>query len=194
MLREDPEGDYIGEFAYDGRDYEYRVRGYGKPVLITASISSRTGSYAWRYLFECLSGIYFVYSLDVESLYKTADEVGPLHYARLIEAFLREIVGARSSIVSGDIEYAAVAAAAREARALVKRVVFICPGGIGGYRLRGSTVAKDIAKLVGVPVPEKLRSMVQGPGPCTSRWLRAGAMPGDKSATRVCDDVMRLLG
>jgi hypothetical protein len=194
MLREDPNGDFIGEYTFKGRAYQYRVRGYGKPVLITASMSPRSDSYTWRYLFECLAGTYFVYSLDIESLYRDAERVGSLHYAKLIEAFLRDVIGVRSSIVSGDKEYVAVRTAAFEARALVDRIVFLCPGGVGGYRLRGSIVARNISEIVGVPKPGKLRRMTEGSGVCNTRWLRSGAMPGDKSPIRICEDIMQLLG
>jgi hypothetical protein len=194
MLREDQNGDYIGVFGFQGRNYEYRLRGYGKPVVITASMSPRYGSYAWRYIFEYLAGAYFVYSLDIEGMMRETENTRLSRYEKLLENFIREIVGVRTSIISGGREFAVVRAAACEARAMMNRIVVLCPGGIGGFRLRGSTIAETTRKLVGVPARADLRDMTPGVQVCTDRMLHSSDFPGGKSPLRVCEEIMRLLG
>ena len=194
MLREDQNGDFVGEFSFDGRKYEYHLRGYGKPVVITASMSPRYGSYAWRYIFEYLAGAYFVYSLDIEGMIREEEDAGHSRFEKLIEYFIREIVGVRSSIVAGVREYAVARGAACEARALVDRIVFLCPGGVGGFRLQGSTIAETATKMIGVPALAELRKITTGARVCTDRMPHSRDLPGGKSPLRVCEDIMRLLG
>ncbi|WP_424359313.1 hypothetical protein [Methanocella sp. MCL-LM] len=193
MLREDTNGDFVGCFAFEGRNYEYRVRGYGRPVLITASISPRYGSYAWRYIFECLAGTRFVYSLDVEGMIRVGENTGPEHHAKLIEAFLREIIGVRSTIIAGEREYTDATSAALEARSLVDKVIFLCPGGAEGFRLRGPVVAGKGTGTAAVPALDRLRQTTAGSRICTV--LRSGnsPLPGGKSPLRICEDLMKLL-
>jgi hypothetical protein len=193
MLREDMNGDFVGDFAFDGRDYEYRVRGYGKPLLMTASISPRYGSYAWRYMFECLAGTRFVYSLDIEGMLIESGKTGPFYYAKLIESFLREIIGVRSVILAGEREFAAVTVAAFEARALVDSMIYLCPGGAGRFRLRAPIIAMPATRKVGIQALSVLRKMTAGARFCKSRRSRTGALPGGKSPARICEDIMRLL-
>lgn len=193
MLREDLNGDFVGKFAFEGRDYEYRVRGYGKPVLMTASISPRYGSYAWRYIFECLAGTRFIYSLDIEGMLIESGKTGPFYYAKLIEYFLREIIGVRAVVLAGERDFAAATIAAFEARALVESIIYICPGGAGRYRLRGPVIAMPATKKVGILSLAELRKMTSRARFCKNRQPRPGALPGGKSPARMCDDIMRLL-
>lgn len=193
MLREDTNGDYIGSFAFEGRRCEYRVRGYGKPVLITASISPRHGSYAWRYIFECLAGTSFVYSLDIESMMKSGETRDHAYHSNLIEYFLREVIGVRTAILAGDREYAAVTAAVIEARALVDKVVFLCPDRAGRFRLRIAIVAGKGTEKEVAPALDRLHRISAGTSVCTRSRTRTGAIPGSKSPARICEDIMRLL-
>lgn len=193
MLREDTNGDFIGCFAFEGRNYEYRVRGYGRPVLITASISPRYGSYAWRYIFECLAGTRFVYSLDVEGMIREGEKKGQGYHAKLVESFLRDIIGVRSTIISGDLEYAAAASAAVEARSLVDRIIFLCSAGAGGFRLRGAVVAGRGTEPAVVPALDRLRRTTAGAHVCTILRSGKSALPGGKSPARICEDLMELL-
>ncbi|CAJ37232.1 hypothetical protein [Methanocella arvoryzae] len=193
MLREDANGDYIGSFAFEGRRCEYRVRGYGKPLLITAGISPIYGSYAWRYLFECLAGTSFVYSLDIESMMKSDETRDHAYHSKLIEYFLREVIGIRTAILAGDQEYAAVTAAAIEARALVDKVIFLCPDRAGRFRLRIAIVAGKGTEKGVAPLLDRLHRISAGTAVCTRSRARRGVTSGSKSPARICEDIMRLL-
>lgn len=193
MLREAPNGDFIGEFAFKGRSYEYHVRGYGKPVLLTASLSSGESAYAWRYLFECLAGVAIIYSLDLESLVRRDAGLGQARGGELIEAFVRETMGLRSTIISGDREGVMALKAASEARALVDRIIVLSPRGIDSFRPGRFSIAGLAARSVDImPLAEQLLK-IPGTGKSALRRLRSRGLPGGKTPIRVCEDIMRLL-
>ena len=211
-LPDDPIGGKIGKFLFEGSELEYHVEGWGTPVLITKDISGRYGSYDWRYIFDCLAGTFIVYALGVIGTPGTRLAHGPRHYARLIEAFIREQVREKAPIITGPLEAAFALQAAFGAPRLVDRVIVVYPDSVARILTHGSLARDQVERALGIPRLEGLAGRRSARRPlCTRnarlfalgkaydcgyrlpRFRRSGFPPGGMNALRFCDEAVRFL-
>lgn len=212
MLREDMLGGYVGDFVFRGSTIAYNVEGSGSPVLIARGLSAERGSYDWRYIFDCLDGTFLVYALDVTGPGECF-EFGRLHYAEMIESFLRDVIGKRTSIIASPVEAPFVLLAAFEAPRLVDRVMLAYPEGTVKIRTHRTISREAVQRRLGIPSIDEvtggwpwqlacsgasLRRFATG-RPAgnighTARFGRSGSPPGGIYPLRFCEQAMRFLG
>ena len=212
MLREDPLGGQIGEFGFRGGKIEYHVEGSGEPVLVVHGMSGGWDSYDWRYIFDCLAGRFRVYALD---LARPSERLvhGRSYYAGAVEAFIRQVTQARTSIIASPDEAQFVLLAAFQAPGQVDKVVLAYPDGTITVRAHDS-IARDAVELkLGIPSIEEIAGCrpwrskgcgaslrrfatgrIAGIGGCNALFRRAGGSPGGINPLRFCDDAIRFLG
>lgn len=205
MLKEDLHGGFTGQFAFEGSQFSFNVEGYGKPVVLTGSFSSKTSPYAWRFIFECLAGAYFVYSLDLARITgQDAHRDGCC--SRLLLQFLKEIVGTEATIVSGRTEACSVVKTLRSSPEFARRAIILCPEGAKVVRARRSKIV--VSELSPVKVPKALTAGIgrvhelpgmispRRPdcGVCWRELAKSGALPAGKSPVRLCEDIIGFLG
>jgi pimeloyl-ACP methyl ester carboxylesterase len=212
MLREDPLGGHIGDFRYRNSTLAYHVEGSGSPVLMTHGQWGAGDSYDWRYIFDCLAGTFRVHALDVTG---SSDrlEFGRAHYAGLIESFIREVVGGRTSIISSPVEAPFVLLAAFRAPRQVDKVMLAFPEGAVLIRTRGTIGREAVERQLGIPSIEEITGgkswrlggcgaslrrfatgRIAGMGGCNALFRRSGAQPGGIDPLRFCDYAIRFLG
>jgi pimeloyl-ACP methyl ester carboxylesterase len=212
MLREDPLGGHIDNFEFLGKKFEYHIEGEGETVLITHGMSGGSDSYDWRYIFDCLAGRFLVYALDL-----TGTSERPVHgrsyYADFVEAFIRQIVRKRTSIIASPVEAPYVLLTAFQAPRLVDKVMLAYPDGTVIARAKGSIARDAVERKLGIPSIEEitggrpwrpkgcgasLRRFATGRiasmSGCNALFRRAGASPGGIDPLRFCDDAIRFLG
>ncbi len=212
MLREDMLGGYVGEFSFKGSTIAYNVEGSGSPVLIARGLSAERGSYDWRYIFDCLAGAFLVYAFDVTGPGERS-EFGRSHYTNMIETFLREVIGKRTSIIASPVEAPFVLMAAFEAPRLVDRVMLAYPDGTVKIRTHGTISREAVQHKLGIPSIDEVTGgrpwrlvgsgaslrrfatgRLTGNNGYTAFFRRSGSPPGGIDPLRFCDEAMRFLG
>jgi len=160
MLQGDTLNGLVGTFKYRDEDIVYHVDGEGSPVLMTMGLSVKGGSYDWRYIFECLSGAFHVYALDVlgrESERRLAH--GPFYYEGLIEEFLRNVIDKRSSIIAGPMEAQYALNASFEHPRLVDKLLIVSPGGVRRVTTHDTIGRSALYRILKIP---KMESIMYG--------------------------------
>ncbi|HMK47646.1 MAG TPA: hypothetical protein VK436_13555 [Methanocella sp.] len=158
MLHEDWQGDFLGKFFFKGRGYEYRVRGYGKPVLITTSISSDYGSYEWRFIFECLAGTFQVYAADIlgpDCQWRNLPH-SPAYYEGFVRTFLETVIGKRSSIISGPVDAPFALKASLEIPKLVDKVLIVSHDGVWRINIHDRVCRSVLRRILRMPNMENV--------------------------------------
>lgn len=148
-LKEDILDGYIGSFNYKGSQFTYHVDGSGHPVLITRSLSARGGTYAWRYIFNCLAGTFKIYSLDVlgpEGYSGNKPRYGERYYVGLITSFIRDVIGGKTSIISGPEEAIYTLSASLEAPGHIDKTMLVYPEGVWKI-MPHSTIGRTVTYL-----------------------------------------------
>jgi hypothetical protein len=212
MQREDPLGGHIDDFVFRSSTLTYHVEGSGSPVLITRGQSGEGDSYDWRYIFDCLAGTFRVYSLDVAGPGGRM-EYGRAHYSGLIVAFIRQVIGRRTSIIASPVEARFVLLAAFHAPRQVDKVMLAFPKGPVLIRTRGTIGREAVGSRLGIPSIEEITGgtswrlggcgaslrrfatgRIAGMGGCNALFRRSGVPPGGIDPLRFCDDAIRFLG
>jgi pimeloyl-ACP methyl ester carboxylesterase len=212
MLREDPLGGHIGDFPYRNSTVAYHVEGSGSPVLITHGQSGAGDSWDWRYIFDCLAGTSLVYGLDVTGSSPRL-EFGRSYYSGLIESFIREVIGRRTSIIASPVETPFVLLAAFQAPRHVDRVMLAFPEGAIMIRTHGTIGRDAVERRLGIPSIEEISGgsswrlggcgaslrrfatgRIAGMSGCNAWFRRSGAQPGGIDPLRFCDYAIRFLG
>ncbi len=212
MLREDPLGGNIGDFSFRHSTLVYHVEGGGSPVLIVHGMSVASDAYDWRYIFDCLAGAFLMYSLDATG---SSDrlEHSRSHYSDLVEAFIREVIRERTSIIASPAEASFVLMAAFQAPRQVDKVMLALPEGAVMIRPRGTIGREAIGRRLGIPPIEEIAGgkswhpgscdaslrrfatgRIAGIGGCNAIFRRSGATPASIDPLRFCDDAIRFLG
>ncbi|AFD00721.1 hypothetical protein Mtc_1981 [Methanocella conradii HZ254] len=158
MLKEDALGGYIGAFKYMGDEFTYHLNGEGRPVLMTMGLS-RTGSYEWRYIYDCIAGAFQVYAIDVLELddRRHSPGHGPAYYRGLIESFIKEVIGKRASIISGPVEAPYVLKASFEHPGLVDKVLIVSPDGVRRITAHDSIGRSALYRILRIPKIESVK-------------------------------------
>ncbi len=161
MLQPDPLGGHIGVFLHGGEELTYHVEGEGRPVLMTMGLSAAGGSYDWRYIFDCLAGTFRVYAIDLLGLASRRHSLphGPDYYRKLIEGFLKVVIGKRSSIISGPVDAPYALKAAFERPTAVDKVLLVSPDGIRRIATHDSIGRSVLYRILRIP---KLESVMYG--------------------------------
>jgi pimeloyl-ACP methyl ester carboxylesterase len=186
MLQDDSLDGYVGSFKYNGEDVPYHMDGAGTPVLMTMGLSAIGGSYDWRYIYDCLSGAFHVYALDVLGLKREGHRQvhGPCYYEGLIGAFLERVIGERSSIISGPIEASYALKASFEHPRLIDKVVMVSPDGIRRMATHDTIGRSVLYRILRIP---KVESVMYGSFASKRSMLiflsnlRHRSHPGDQS-------------
>ncbi len=148
----------VGTFRYKGEDVAYHVDGKGSPVLMTMGLSAVGGSYDWRYIYDCLSGAFQVYALDVLGLEHERHRIshGPCYYEEMIEEFLAKVIGKRSSIISGPVEAQYALNASFEHPKLVDKVVIVSPDGTRRIATHDTIGRSVLYRILQIPKVESI--------------------------------------
>ena len=158
MLGDDILDGKVGTFRYKGEDVAYHVDGKGSPVLMTMGLSAIGGSYDWRYIYDCLSGAFQVYALDVLGLEHERHRIshGPCYYEEMIEEFLAKVIGKRSSIISGPVEAQYALNASFEHPKLVDKVVIVSPDGTRRIATHDTIGRSVLYRILQIPKVESI--------------------------------------
>jgi pimeloyl-ACP methyl ester carboxylesterase len=161
MLKKDPLGGYIGTFRYGDEEITYHVEGKGSPVLMTMGLSAAGGSYDWRYIYECLAGAFKVYAVDVLGLESHRHSLphGPYYYQKLIEAFLENVIGERSSVISGPVESPFALKASFERPQLMDKLLIVSPDGARRIATHDTIGRSVLYRILRIP---KVESVMYG--------------------------------
>ncbi len=161
MARADAFGGYTGVFRYGGAEIDYHMEGEGSPVLMTMGLSAKGGSYDWRYIFECLAGAFKVYAVDLLGLESKRHSLphGSSYYQKLVEAFLEQVIGKRTSIISGPIEAPFTMKASFERPKLVDKLLIVSPDGARRIATHDTIGRSVLYRILRIP---KVESVMYG--------------------------------
>jgi pimeloyl-ACP methyl ester carboxylesterase len=161
VARADAFGGYIGIFHYGSDEITYHMEGEGDPVLMTMGLSAEGGSYDWRYIFECLAGAFKVYAVDVLGLESKRHNLphGPSYYQKLVEAFLAQVIGKRTSIISGPVEAPFTMKASFECPKLVDKLLIMSPDGARRIATHDTIGRSVLYRILRIP---KVESVMYG--------------------------------
>ena len=122
-----------GEYAWPLGSIAYQVRGEGEPLLLVHGIGAGESSYEWRHNFDALSERFRVYALDLPGFGKSdrndLNYTADLYVAAIMD-FLRDVVGAKASVVASSLSSAFVAKLAVLRPELIEKLVFVVPTGL----------------------------------------------------------------
>jgi len=127
------------ERRYNWRGWRlaYRVAGEAgaPPVLLVHGVYAGASSYEFRRNFLELAEDFRVYALDLLGCglsERPRRRYGPEDVAAQVEEFVREEIGAQTHLISSSLSAALVVPAAVRTPRLFKKLVLICPTGLGG--------------------------------------------------------------
>jgi pimeloyl-ACP methyl ester carboxylesterase len=123
----------------DARDYawswgrvRYYVKGDGPPLLLLHGVYAGASAYEWRHNFDELSQSYRVYAPDLLGFGLSDKPNAPYTanlYVRLVEDFMREVVGEPTMICASSLS-SAFAIAAQPITPMARKLALVCPTGI----------------------------------------------------------------
>lgn len=125
-----------GRYAWEHGDIFYTVRGRGAPLLLVHGIYAGASSFEFRRVFEPLSHQFRVYALDLLGFGLSARPpvtYTPELYVRLLQDFMRQVMGAADhpvSVIASTLGAAFAVRAVDEQPDLCARLVLIEPTGI----------------------------------------------------------------
>ena len=157
---EEPERLVGGEeqrYRWRGGELAYVVAGEAgaPPVLLVHGIYAGASSFEFRRNFSDLARDFRVYALDLlgcgcserpRRLYRQED------VAAQVENFAREEIGARTHLVASSLSAALVVPAAVRSPRLFRRLVLVCPTGLGSLDRPSGRLGDAIHGLFRVPV------------------------------------------
>jgi pimeloyl-ACP methyl ester carboxylesterase len=128
-----------GERRYYWRGWRlaYWVAGAAgaQPVLLVHGVYAGASSYEFRKNFLALAEDFRVYALDLLGCglsERPRRRYGPEDVAAQVEDFAREEIGVQTHLISSSLSAALVMPAAVRSPRLFKKLVLICPTGLGG--------------------------------------------------------------
>jgi pimeloyl-ACP methyl ester carboxylesterase len=155
--RQAPEAVLEGE----SRDYNwswgrihYRMQGSGRPLLLVHGAYAGASNYEWRHNFEALAQSYKVYAPDLLGFGRSEKPDVPYSanlYVRLIEDFLKDVIGEPCYVVGSSLG-AAFCVAANRIVPLADKMALICPAGITHLRDPKSLMGRTLDCMFGTPI------------------------------------------
>ncbi len=124
-------------YNWRGWRLSYRVAGEAgaPPVLLVHGVYAGASSYEFRKNFLELAEDFRVYALDLLGCglsERRRRRYGPEDVAAQVEDFAREEIGVQTHLISSSLSAALVVPAAVRSPRLFKKLVLICPTGLGG--------------------------------------------------------------
>jgi pimeloyl-ACP methyl ester carboxylesterase len=153
-----PLGGEERRYNWRGWRLAYRVAGEAgaPPVLLVHGVYAGASSYEFRKNFLDLAGIFRVYALDLLGCgpsKRPRRRYEPEDVASQVEDFAREEIGVQTHLISSSLSAALVLPAAVRSPRLFKKLVLICPTGLGGSLDRPSgRLGEGIYNLFRAPV------------------------------------------
>jgi pimeloyl-ACP methyl ester carboxylesterase len=132
-----PLGGEERRYNWRGWRLSYRVAGepQAPPVLLVHGVYAGASSYEFRKNFLELAEDFRVYTLDLLGCglsERPRRRYGPESVASQVETFAREEIGVQTHLISSSLSAALVVPAAVRSPRLFKKLVLICPTGLGG--------------------------------------------------------------
>lgn len=147
------------ERRYNWRGWRlaYRVAGEvgAPPVLLVHGVYAGASSYEYRKNFSELSEDFRVYALDLLGCglsERPRRRYEPQDVAAQVEDFTREEIGAPTHLISSSLSAALVVPAAVRSPRLFKRLVLICPTGLGSLDQPSGRLGDAIYSLFRMPI------------------------------------------
>ncbi len=113
---------------------DYRLTGKGKPLLLLHGIHAAASAYEMRHQLAALADQFRVYAPDLLG-FGYSDRPPLVYtssiYVELIGDLLRDVIGAPTDIIASSLTAAYAIETAARRPDLVRRLVLICPGGVG---------------------------------------------------------------
>ena len=144
-------------YYWRGWRLAYRVAGEegAPPVLLVHGIYAGASSYEFRKNFRELAGDFRVYALDLLGCglsERPRRSYGPEDVAAQVEDFAREEIGAATHLVASSLSAALVVPAAVRSPRVFKKMVLICPTGLGSLDRPSGRLGDAIYGLFRTPV------------------------------------------
>ena len=132
-----PLGGEERRYNWRGWRLAYRVAGEAgaPPVLLVHGVYAGASSYEFRRNVLELAEDFRVYALDLLGCglsERPRRRYGPEDVASQVEDFAREEIGAQTHLISSSLSAALIVPAAVQSPRLFKKLVLICPTGLGG--------------------------------------------------------------
>ena len=144
-------------YYWRGWRLSYRVAGdsAAPPVLLVHGVYAGASSYEFRKNFLELSEDFQVYALDLLGCglsERPRRSYGPEDVAAQVEDFAREEIGAAAHLMASSLSAALVVPAAVRSPRLFKKIVLICPTGLGSLDRPSGRLGDVIHGLFRTPV------------------------------------------
>lgn len=144
-------------YYWRGWRLAYQVAGKTEapPLLLVHGVYAGASSYEFRKNFRALAEDFRVYALDLLGCglsERPRRSYEPEDIARQIEDFAREEIGAATHLVASSLSAALIVPAAVRSPRLFKRLVLICPTGLGSLDRPSGRLGDTINGLFRTPV------------------------------------------
>jgi pimeloyl-ACP methyl ester carboxylesterase len=142
------------DYAWNWGRVKYYTAGQGEPLLLLHGMYAGASAFEWRENFEALSQDFRVYAPDLLGFGLSDKPNVPYSanlYVRLIEDFMREVIGEPTLICASSIS-AACCVAAQPITPMARKLALICPTGIQHLRDPHAIGNRAIEKALKTPV------------------------------------------
>jgi pimeloyl-ACP methyl ester carboxylesterase len=142
------------DYAWNWGRVKYYTAGEGDPLLLVHGVYAGASAYEWRENFEALSQNFRVYAPDLLGFGLSEKPNVPYSanlYVRLIEDFMREVIGEPTLICASSLS-AAFCVAAQPITPMARKLALICPTGILHLRDPHAIGNRAIEKALKTPV------------------------------------------
>lgn len=146
----------------DGKIYDwkygkifYSVKGKGEPLLLIHGIGAGENSFEWHRNEDTLSKYYKVYNIDLIGFGKSEKPnmtYTAYLYSELIIDFINDIIKAKTNIIASSLSGAFTIMSYNLEPDLFKKIVLVCPSGIGNTNTQFNKNDKYIRMLINSPV------------------------------------------
>lgn len=133
----------------------YTVQGQGKPLLLVHGVGAGASSFEWYKNVESLSQKYTVYTLDLLGFGRSEKPkmtYTAFLYVQLITDFIKDVIGQPTDIIGSSSSGAFSVMACYQTPSLFRRLMLICPTGIGKTAKYPTSQDHWTRKLLEMPV------------------------------------------
>lgn len=142
------------DYAWNWGRVKYYVAGEGDPLLLLHGIYAGASAYEWRENFEELAQNFRVYAPDLLGFGLSEKPNVPYSanlYVRLVEDFMREVIG-EPTLICASSTSAAFCIAAQPITPMARKLALVCPTGIQHLRDPHAIGNRAIDKVLRTPV------------------------------------------
>lgn len=133
----------------------YNVKGKGTPILFVHGIGAGSGSFEWNRNIDLLSKYYKIYTIDLIGFGKS-DKPNMTYtayiYCQLISDFIKDIIKEPTNVVANSLSAAFTIMATNLCPELFKRLVLICPTGIGKTNTKFTKNDRILKAIISSPI------------------------------------------